>query len=148
MPAWHRGCQFDGLGLFQDGDAIEGWCHWWDKHFWFGIISLRVFVMAVELLVIELFAITMAVFDFILLVGRALCCHFAFVELAVGKLFANDGSIGKHSWCVGAWGVACCVYNSVLEVIMLVLWTPFERSGGPFELWQASPFERAGCLVV
>ena len=60
------------------------------------VILLRAFVMALELGLVKLFAITISVFDSIIVVYGIARVHLSFVELSVGKLFLNDGSNLEH----------------------------------------------------
>ena len=77
------------------------------EHFGVGRILLRAFVMVLELVLIKLFAITISVFDFIIVVDGVIHFNFTIVKLSIGKMFATDGSSGENRWCVGAQGVAC-----------------------------------------
>ena len=54
--------------LFGDGDSMEGWCDWRGQPGGWGSVLLGAFEMASELLCIKLFAVTVMVFDFVILI--------------------------------------------------------------------------------
>ena len=63
---------------------MEGWCDRWSELLGWGVVLLRVFVMAAELLLIEFLAVA-AVFDFVTLINGVKQDNLAYMEFSVGK---------------------------------------------------------------
>lgn len=85
-------------GLLWNGDASHGWCLREEKCFGAGRILLHAFAMTLELGIVNLFTVAITVvFDYIIVVQRAVCCDFSFVIFSIGRSFANDGPNGKQS---------------------------------------------------
>ena len=67
--------------------------------------------MAAELPLIKFFAVTVTVFDFVILIDGVKCDYFAFMESSACKPFTDDRTIWKNSnvcWWAGhplnVWG--------------------------------------------
>ena len=54
--------------LLGDGYSTEGWSDWWGELGEWGGVSLGAFELEAELLLIKLFAVTVTVFDFVILI--------------------------------------------------------------------------------
>lgn len=86
---------------------MEGLCCRWIGQIWLRGISLRTFVMSVELFLINLFTAVDTVFDTVILIDGVVQDDFTFVEFSLDKeALAYNCAIGEHGWFFGTSGVA------------------------------------------
>ena len=99
------------FGLLCDWDSMEGWCERWSQLFGWGGVSLPVFVMAAELLLIKFLAVTDTVFNLLILIDGVKQENHTFVEFSVSKTYLYDCTSREHSR--GLWPGGCALGGAV-----------------------------------
>ena len=91
------------VGLLWDGNSTEGWSDWWLEFFGWDGVSLCAFVMVTELLLIKFLAVTVRLFDFVILIDGVKQDNFTLMEFSVGKTFSYDDTNRKYrrEWWLG-----------------------------------------------
>ena len=81
---------------------MEGWGVWRGQLAGKCRVSLSAFEMATEMPLIKFFAVTVTVFDFVILVDGVKCDYFAFMESSACKPFTDDHTI-RENGSLGCW---------------------------------------------